>query len=352
MLRHDSCKVFPVLFLCTVAAFAQNAPSAVKQQDANEDAAAHAVHLNVVVEGKDGVPVAGLTQQDFTVLDSKIPQKITTFQPMNGATAPVEVIVLIDSVNIGYTTIAYERQEIGKFFQSNGGKLPYPTSLAIFSDTGTQIMNGFSQNGTDLSAALDHFTIGLRALTRSSGFYGAGDRVEMSLRTLDQLAASVARLPGRKLVLWMSPGWPILSGPGVELSNRQQQNIFDEIVKVSTELRLAGITLYSIDPLGSADAGFRTMYYKNFLKPVRKPSQVTFGNLSLQVLATQSGGLVLNSSNDTASLMQRAVKDASAYYEVTFNAVPGEPDEYHQVEVRIAKPGFSVRTQAGYYSQR
>jgi hypothetical protein len=38
---------------------------------------------------------------------------------------------------------------------------------------------------------------------------------------------------------------------------------------------------------------------------VSEPSQVNPGNLALQVLATQSGGLALNMSNDVASLLQK-----------------------------------------------
>ena len=351
MLRRKTMKVLPALLLCGMTAFAQKPSSPAKHQPSHEDAAKQGIQLNVVVQGRDGNPITGLALQDFTILDNKVPQKITSFQPMKGAASQVEVIILIDNVNIGYTSIAYERQEIDKFFRMNGGKLPYPTSLAIFSDSGTQMMRGFSQNGAEMSKGLDDFTIGLRALTRSAGFYGATERLDKSLKTLTLLSASLARLPGRKLVLWMSPGWPILENPNVLMSDRQQRGIFDEITRLSADLRLAGITLYAIDPTGNTDVGFRTMYYKSFLKPVRKPSQAGYGNLALQVLATQSGGLVLNSSNDIAELMQRAVGDADAYYQLTFDPGPGEPDEYHQIEVQVAKPGLSTRAQTGYYSR-
>ena len=94
----------------------------------------------------------------------------------------------------------------------------------------------------------------------------------------------------------------MLSGPSIILTKKQQDGIFNEIVGLSTALRRSHITVYSIDPLGMNDAGStRTFYYESFVKGVKKPNQSQFGDLALQVLATQTGGQVLNSSNDLAA---------------------------------------------------
>lgn len=345
--------VFPALLVCGAAGFTQQTAVAGPPVGTvpGADSGSHAIHLDVVVAPRDGAPVSGLTQQDFTVLDNKTPQKITSFQAFGGDTAPVGVIVVIDDVNTFYTAISYERQQIDKFFQANGGKLAYPTTLAIFTDSGTRMLNGFSKDGSQLSAALDRDTIELRAIRQSAGFYGATDRLEKSIQALRLLAEYGSSQPGRKLVLWMSPGWPILTGPNVMISEKQQQEIFNAIIEVSTELRQARMTLYSIDPLGTADVGLHTVYYRNFLKGVRKPTDANFGALALEVIATQSGGQALSSSNDITALMQRAVDDTKAYFELSFDPVPGEPNEYHQLEVKVDKPGLIARTRTGYYSQ-
>jgi VWFA-related protein len=310
------------------------------------------IFLDVVAAPKGGKPVAGLTQQDFTVLDNRASQAITSFRATGGSEAPVEVILLVDAVNAPYSTVAYERTEIDRFLRANGGHLAYPTALAIFTDTNTQMQEEFSKDGSALIESLDHYTVGLRVIQRSAGFYGAGDRLSLSIQALRQIAAREAGRPGRKLVLWVSPGWPILSGPGVELSQKQQQNIFDTVIGLSTELRRARITLYSVDPAGTGDIGMRTYYYQNFLKGIRKANTAEFGNLALQVLATQTGGLALNSSNDVAGLLQQAMADTQAYYELSFDPAPGEPNEYHQIEVKVSRPGLITRTRTGYYSQR
>ena len=83
----------------------------------------------------------------------------------------------------------------------------------------------------------------------------------------------------------------MLSGPRIDLTNKQHQELFSEIVSASAALWRAHIILYSIDPLGTNDSGgLRTIYYESFLKGVKTGKDAQAGNLALQVLATQSGG--------------------------------------------------------------
>jgi VWFA-related protein len=167
-----------------------------------------------------------------------------------------------------------------------------------------------------------------------------------------ELAAFEANRPGRKIVIWVSPGWPLLSGPNVELTNKDQQGIFNTIVGLSTQLRQSAITLYSLDPLGTDESLGRENYYQGYIKGVRTKNQVMFADLALQVLAYQSGGRVINASNDLAGEMEKCVRDASAYYVLSFAAVPADgPDDYHAIEVKIAQPGIKAQTRTGYYAQ-
>ena len=115
-------------------------------------------------------------------------------------------------------------------------------------DQGTQMLGQqFTTDGNVLNAALEHFTIGLRQIRRDAGIWGANDRVRISLTAVQQLAAFGARLPGRKVVLWVSPGWPLLSGPRIDLDGKQQQQIFGNVVTFSRELQQADMTLYNVN---------------------------------------------------------------------------------------------------------
>jgi VWFA-related protein len=315
------------------------------------------ITLDVVVTDKSGKPVPGLQQQDFTLLDNKQPQKILSFQAVQGGAAtadpPVEVVLLVDEVNTTFTRVSFERAQIEKFLKTDGGELPRPVTLAVLSDSGMAIGNITTRDGNALATELNQNKAGLRSITRSQGIYGADDRVGLSLNALRELADYEAPRPGRKLVIWISPGWPLLSGPRIELSDKDQQRLFNNIVGLSDSLRHARITLYSIDPLGLADAGgFRTSYYEEFLKGVKKAGQVRIGNLGLQVLATQTGGRVFISNNDVAGEIATCVADANAFYVLTFDGLVGDgPNEYHALDMKLDKPGLKALTRTGYYAQ-
>ena len=129
-------------------------------------------------------------------------------------------------------------------------------------------------------------------------------------------------------------------GPGIQLTTHQRQWLFDTIVSISGALQDARITLDFIDPLGVSDAGgFQTIAYLAYVKPIKTPNETEHGNLALQVLATQSGGLVINSVNDLAAEMARCVSDANAFYVLTFDALPGDgPNEYHALDIKVGSP--------------
>jgi len=313
--------------------------------------------LDVVVTDKSGKPVSGLDQQNFTLLDNKEPRKILSLHAVQdgGATSdpPVEAFLILDEVNAGFSNASVERIQLEKFLKQSGAELPVPVTLVFFTDAGTSMGTVSSRDGNALLADLEKQKLGLRTVTRSQGFYGAGDRVQLGIQALEQLAALEATKPGRKLAIWISPGWPLLTGPRVELTNKIQASIFQSIVQISDALRRADLTIYSIDPLGTNDAGgFRTMYYKDFLKGVKSPNQVQIGNLGLQVIADQSGGRVLNSSNDIAGEIATCVNDASSFYVLSFESAVGDgPNDYHALEIKMDKSGLTAHTRTGYYAQ-
>ena len=350
-----------LIFLCASAVPAQqNAASNSQTEQSGAPAQSPAptpeqskkMHLDVVVNPKSGPPVTGLTQQDFTLLDNKSPQPITSFQEVTGRQAPVEVVLVIDAVNASAQTVGYERDQLDRFLSSEGGHLAYPTVLAVFTETDIKVSGNLTTDGNVLKSELDGNNIGLRAVGRSAGFYGATERLQLSLRALHQFSAQAAARPGRTVMIWISPGWPILSGPNVVLDAKQQREIFADVVNVSNQLAQGRLTLYSVNPLGNSESVFRASYYQEFLKGISKPSQANLGNLALQVLSVQSGGLSLDFDNDMPGLLQKCFSDIAPYYEISFERAAAERgDEYHQLEVKVSKPGLTARTRQGYYAQ-
>jgi VWFA-related protein len=338
-------RLVPIICLSVLSGWAQQSPAPYRQMT-----------LDVVVTDRSGKTVSGLEQKDFKLLDNKQPQNILSFQALSGkeaADAPVEVILVSDEVNTAFERVSFERTQMQKYLESGPPGLPRPVMLAFLTDAGIRMDNISTQDGKALEAEMSRNPAGLRSITRDQGFYGAADRIGVSLNGLQQLAAYEMPRPGRKLVIWISPGWPFLTGPNEILSGKQQQQIFQRIVAISDALRRAQITLYSVDPLGTSDAGgFQTFYYEQFVKGVKKPGQVQMGNLSLGAIAVQTGGRVLNSSNDVAGEIATCVADANNYYAITFDTLLGDgPDEYHALEVKLDKSGLKALTRTGYYAQ-
>jgi VWFA-related protein len=351
------------LLLPLAAASGQNTPPPELQPRTAEPAKVAApggadrqITIDVQVTDKSGAPVRGLQKQDFTLLDDKRPQDIVSFHAVDAAAAsttdPVEIVLVIDAVNASVQAVANERDQVRRFLLRNSGNLPEPVSLVIFSDAGTDVESGSSRDGNALATLLDQKETGLRSITRSQGYWGAAERFNMSLKAISSLGAYEGPRPGRKLMIWISPGWPLLSGPRTQLSDKDERQFFHSIVTASTGLRQGRVTIYSVDPFGLSDF-VRSKYYEEFLKGVTSPSRTLPGNLGLQVLAVQSGGLVFTSTNDITTAIADCAADADAFYVLSFEAARADrADEYHAVQVTVNKPGIKARTRTGYYAER
>jgi VWFA-related protein len=336
--------VFLVLALSAAAASAQQpAPSS--------PATSSRMVLDVVVTPKSGPPVSGLQQQDFTLLDNKKPEPITSFSVVKGAEAPIEVVVLIDTVNADPQELSVERADIDKFFKSNGGHLSFPTSLAILQEAGVAMGETPTRDGNLLSAALAQTNLGSGVQLKNTGPANDADRAHRCLVAAERLAVREAAIPGRKIILWVSPGWPLVSNANLNYDDKQTTQLFHQAVVMSTLLRRANVTFYSISPAGT-DASSHQLDYEQFLKGAAKPIQGLPGFTALQVMSVQSGGLALTGSNDIADELERCLADLTAYYELSFDPPPDERrDDLHTLQVKVSQAGDTARTRTLYYSQ-
>jgi VWFA-related protein len=326
----------------SIAPFATLSAQTPQQPDSGQ------MTIHVTVSARNGDPVTDLTKDDFTLTDNKHPQPITGFQVLTGATT--DIVIVLDAVNLPYSDVSYARQQLVQYFSSNP-QLPQPVALGLLQSTGLKMEPRFTNDGNALHSALDGYSIGLRELTKSTGVYGAEERLDLSLNAFRGL---VAQLPqeGLKRMIWISPGWPLLSGVGIQLSPAQRTSIFTSVVAFTTELRRANIIIDAVNPSGASQDVGQTNYYENFLHGPRNANDIEFGQLGLQVLAQRSGGLVLNGSNDISGLVRRAMAQTKGGYELTFVPAPGEREnEYHELQVKVRRSGTTVNTTAGYYSK-
>jgi len=362
-MRRFFCLLSVLLVVLLGAILGQNTPTLEVQRPATAQPSGtdRQITLEVQVTDKSGAPIRGLQKEDFTLLDDKQPQKILSFQAVDSGAAmaadpPVEIILVVDAVNASFMSNSYERDAVRNFLLQNGGKLPWPVSFIFVSEGGPQILNRSSRDGNALAGFYDQYDTGLKNkyLNRGGGRWGASERIQISLNALTTIVTYEKTRPGRKLMLWFSRGWPMLSESNVHLTSKEQQQLFASIAAVSTGLREAHITIYSIDPGGLGNTGtIRDSYYESFLKGVTSPSRAEPGDLGLQVLAVQSGGRVFKSSNELGPAIRQCAADADAFYLVSFDgARADQANEYHSLRIMVNKPGATVRTRTGYYAQR
>lgn len=311
------------------------------------------IQLDVVVTDKSGKPVSGLGQADFTLLDNNQPGKILSFHAYDGDAQkpdpPVEAIVVLDTVNIGFEGVSYTRQQLENFLRQDSGRLAQPMAIYLLTNDGVEAQQEPTLDGNALAAQLDASESRLRTITRATGGYGAIELFQLSVKMLGAIAENEAKKPGRKLLIWAGPGWPMLVGPGIDFSSKAQQGMFEQIVGLSTLLREGHIDIYSV---AQGMPGPGTFTYESYLKGVKKVSQTSPANLGLKVLAVQSGGLVVPPTNDLASSIGACVRDAGAFYTLSFEPPPADgPNQYHELKVKIGRPGLTARTNTGYYDQ-
>jgi VWFA-related protein len=343
------------LFCLGNNALAQDRSPAVQTRSQTDSAAidGNRITIDVTVSDPLGHPVEGLQAGNFTVLDNRDPQKLIGFRALDAESSsgdPAHIVVIVDMINTGFTQVAWERQQLETFLKQDGGKLSHPTSIAIFADKGVKAQRVSSLDGGVLLTAFDKLQTELRSIRDDAGFYGAAERLETSLNQLSQLVSYEATLPGRKLFLVISPGWPLLPTAGDQEDMKQRVWVFNSLVELTNNLRATRTTLYCLEPreLGATNP----FLYQGYLKPVALSKNAGYPNLALQVLAEHSGGQVLINGKDIAGDLNSAVRDASGGYELTFAAVPGDrPNEYHALQVQVDKTDVKVRTTAGYYAR-
>lgn len=368
-------------------------PPAVSTSPASAPAAAAgegSVQLDVVVTDQAGKPVAGLDLNDFTLIEDNRPQKIVSLHTMDATiqrtVAPTHVILMLDTVNLGFEQAAFARTEMEKFLRQNNGHMALPVSVFVLTADGVNVMQP-TADGNEFADRLEHLGTALRKADVTTGAGADIARYQLSLKWLTAVARNVASRPGKKLLIWSGPGWPSLDGPNYTISDKMLQGDFNLLVELSTLLRVGQISVYDVTAAentsaksgsmggasesttttgtskGGKSAGFGwaemdynanagPFAYKNFLKGVKTADKAAPPYLGLKVLAIQGGGLVLGPGNNLLEQINQCVQDASVYYRLSFApSHSNRANDYHDLKVQVGRPGLTARTNTGFYGQ-
>jgi VWFA-related protein len=311
------------------------------------------IGIDVAVTDAQGNAATGLQQSDFKLVDEGQSMPLVSFaaSTANGPASgdpPVSIILVLDEADIPAANFGEAQQTVEAFLRSNDGRLARPVTVyRVVTDR----------------AAVDLYTAGpswdgnalADLVARGAGMRTASDVTALGAITIEQ-----RREPGRKLLFWIGPDgcWFCVL--------KSKKDIFDTITELSTRLHEARIELSIVNRWSPGINGSFVLTEEQvhrYASGVRSAQDSNDENLALQVLALRTGGETLTTyndliataqpgSNDIRQLIAEHIAKASNYYRLTFDPPRTDTvDEYHRLNVELARPGLAAHTVAGYYDE-
>jgi VWFA-related protein len=74
------------------------------------------------------------------------------------------------------------------------------------------------------------------------------------------------------------------------------------------------------------------------------------GTATLQALADETGGVATLDHGDIAEALHRSIAELDQYYMLTYQAATTGDGKFHQIQVRVKRPGSVVRIRSGYWA--
>jgi VWFA-related protein len=340
---------------------AQSAPSS----PAAFRASTRSVVLDVFVTNEAGQSVAALTEDDFVIREAGVPQQIRSFQAVTAATPLSDftprTILLVDELNTRFTDLAYVRYAINKLMHQGGVTLEQPTALYILTGRGLSVAQGYTRDPAVIDAAMRAQPLSplWRPEAEASDIV---DRINTSMRALQQIAAANVGVHGHKTLIWISPGFPVFSA--LRMNQNVRDHIFDSLRQLSDHLLEARMNIDSVDPRGVIphvlldlpdtplgphnQANSIQTYMRAF--SAASPTSVT--DIAIQTLAHETGGHSFFGRNDVDREIATSMQQAGSYY--TLSYTPANHDfhgEFRKLQITLVRPSTAhATTRDGYYA--
>lgn len=182
-----------------------------------------------------------------------------------------------------------------------------------------------------------------------------------TLEELQQIAACLANVPGRKSLIWASSGFKLsasamageMRGADVEITRAvirqlQQANVSIYPVDVSGLLpsQPRALNAGSMDPsvlnLNARSAQMEAYEAGLMVDPIAAKHE------TMSYIAGATGGEAYYNQNDLENLLRRAVDDSSQYYLLTYNTNEEGKEGWRKLEVKVEGSGYRVRSRSGF----
>lgn len=378
------------------------------------------VNVDVYVTDRDGNPVTGLTAEDFEVLEDGKPVEITNFyaveegRPAAPPTAPVpaepvanvpqatasprelpteqqlRLIVCVDNFNLRPLERNRILSDLRTFLISELGS--NDEALLVSYDRAMKVRHPFTRDHHQLAdAVLDlSETSGFRssrdnersealrkideaesasaALSWARNFADAQyNELEATISALRELVDSLAGLPGRKAILHVSSGLPMVPGQELfeavdirfpdagalmEMARYDASREYDSLAAQASSNR---VSFYTLDAGGLRPDVFGSAEYRGMSAPNARGriGSALEANLqsSLRHLADQTGGRAIVNRNEILPPLRQIGESLQTYYSLGYREPSAGDGRYHRIEVRVDRPDVQVRHRDGYRSR-
>jgi len=416
--RSASALVILSIVSAAVALRAQQAAS----ESETLSATTELVLVPVQVRGHDGKPLLGLKQEDFVLRSDGQPQPISVFESTVETSAPVAnraaapappnmvlnvpnegmpdriLIIALDLVNTAYLDQTRAKVELLKYLSETSSTQHF--ALVAITKDGLQPIHNFSsdpavllqalqrlQNTADKDVAdqplldrmmtaaqfqtpchpIDEYETMLAAFKDAQiyGAYAQKIAVRATLTALTQMAQAYAGVPGRKSVIWLTGGMPILiynslaGGIKGNSTLNGDPELVSEYQDTFTVLNNANIAIYGVDVKGIKSD--RTYQASGISPAMHQPmyqtratanqvSPLSYNDDAIKVVSSATGGKSCTANAGLKDCIDEAVADNSSYYMLGFYVPQQERKPgWHKLEVKLINERGSVRSRTSYY---
>lgn len=325
--------------------------------------AANIIRLDVSVLDNTRLPVKGLTEKDFTVIDAGKPQTITTFaavdvpEPSVPTTAwmrDVEpdikrnddmndrrlIVIVLDDAQVDSMNVRMSNN-VKAAGHAIIDQLGEGDLAAVIFTMDQRNQQDFTTDRSKLVAAVDKFHAGM-----------AGDLElfqQYSVDTLQQLAEYLVEIPTRrKAIFYVSTGinvsledlMPVQATiRGDTRGDRAgaMAQIINDMHEVFRKAQLANVNIHAVDP----SAMERAAGGRGLADP-RKDFLLSVSN--------ETGGFPIVNTDDYQQAIAQVFLENSSYYLLGYEPQAGSDGRFHRIEVKVNRPGLIVRARSGYYA--
>lgn len=308
------------------------------------------VQVRVVAQDSKGKPVTDLQRDDFQVFDDRKSQPITFFTADRGTAAAVPTtvagphaaptsgsysLIVLDWMNTEYPDRyrakdhalhllqTYQpRQKIALYLNGRNSRL-----LCDFTSDLSELVRvleaadlEFGDLDIDTPAGRFDARYGGRTAAKMSAeeqFFFLNKRITDTLRTFGLVADRLARLPGRKSLVWLSDAFPVTP------------IYYADMERVYGRLNRADVAVYGVDARGLSST---TRSYSG--------TMIQF--------AERTGGTAFYDRNDLDEGLRLALEDQSISYVVGFQVPAKAAPGLHEIRVRVNRPRLQLRYRESY----